>query len=238
MVKLGPMSILVLAVALSIAAPSKAQSTSKTASSSAAVPSKPASAASAANIDGIAARVGNDVLTESQVRELGDYQKLVEGKAQPRTQILDELVDQWVVATDAIATKFPHPTSAEVSLEFETLLKQFPSREQFDTHLEQVGLTQDQVRQVISDQLYYARFLDYKFHAVAQVTASEIQSYYQQDFLPRLQKRGLSVPPLTQVEAQIRQLLTQEDINERAAQWLEQAKSRLRIIIQPIGGGG
>lgn len=236
MVKLRLISILVLA--LRIATPAKAQDPPKNASSSATVPSKQASASSSTSVDGIAARVGNDVLTESQVRELGDYQKLVEGKAQPRTQILDELIDQWVVATDAVATKFPHPTSAEISLEFETLLKQFPSREQFDTHLAQVGLTQDQVRQVISDQLYYARFLDYKFHAVAQVSASEIQSYYQQDFLPQLQKRGLSVPPLTQVEAQIRQLLTQEDINERAAQWLEQAKARLRIIIQPVGGGG
>lgn len=238
MVRFRLISILVPALAFCVATPAIAQDSPKNVSSSATVPNKSASAQSVANIDGIAARVGNDVLTESQVRELGDYQKLVEGKAQPRTQILDELVDQWVVASDALATKFPHPTSAEVSLEFQTLLKQFPSREQFQTHLAQVGLTQDQVRQVISDQLYYARFLDYKFHAVAQVTASEIQSYYQRDFLPQLQKRGLSVPPLTQVEAQIRQLLTQEDINERAALWLDQAKARLRIIIQPVGGGG
>ncbi len=238
MAKLRLIFILVPTLALCFAVPARAQDAPKNASSSATVPSKPASAPFVTSIDGIAARIGNDVLTESQVRELQDYQKLVEGKAQPRTQILDELVDQWVVAGDALATKFPHPTPAEVSLEFETLLKQFPSREQFQTHLAQVGLTQDQVRQVISDQLYYARFLDYKFHAVAQVTASEIQSYYQQDFLPQMQKRGLAVPPLTQVEAQIRQLLTQEDINERAAQWLEQAKARLRIIIQPVGGGG
>jgi hypothetical protein len=238
MVKLRLISVLVPALALALALPATAQDAPKNTPSSSAVPGKPASAQSGTSIDGIAARVGNDVLTESQVRELADYQKLVEGKAQPRTQILDELVDQWVVATDALATKFPHPTAAEVSLEFQTLLKQFPSREQFQARLAQVGLTQDQVRQVISDQLYYARFLDYKFHAVTQVTASEIQSYYQQDFLPQLQKRGLSVPPLTQVEAQIRQLLTQEDINERAAQWLEQAKARLRIIIQPVGGGG
>ncbi len=238
MARLRLIFILVAALALCIAVPARAQDVPKNASSSATAPARPASAPFATSIDGIAARIGNDVLTESQVRELEDYQKLVEGTAQPRTQILDELVDQWVVAADALATKFPHPSADEVNLEFETLLKQFPSREQFQTRLAQVGLTQHQVRQIISDELFYARFLDYKFHAVTQVTASEIQSYYQQDFLPQMQKRGLSVPPLTQVEAQIRQLLTQEDINERAAQWLEQAKARLRIIIQPVGGGG
>lgn len=189
-------------------------------------------------VDGIAARIGNDVLTDSEVNELADYQKLVEGRAQDRSKIMGELVDQWIVEADAVATKFPHPTAADVSQEFQALLKQFPSRDQFQARLAQIGLTQDEVRQVLERQLYYVRFLDYKFHAASQVTAAEISSYYEQDFLPQLHRQGLSVPPLSQVEAQIRQLLTQEQINEKAAQWLEQAKTRLRIVIQPPGGGG
>jgi hypothetical protein len=190
------------------------------------------------DVDGIAVRIGSDVLTDSEVRELENYQKLVEGQAQDRTKVMDELVDQWIVETDAGATKFPHPTADDVSLEYQTLLKQFPSPEQFQTRLSQIGLTQDQVRQIIERQLYYVRFLDYKFHAATQVTAGQVEEYYHQQFVPQLQKGGLSIPPLTQVEAQIRQLLTQEQINEKAAEWLEEAKARLRIIIQPPGGGG
>jgi hypothetical protein len=190
------------------------------------------------DVDGIAARIGNDVLTDSEVRELQDYQKLVEGQAQDRAKVIEELVDQWIVQTEAVATKFPHPTADEVSLEFQTLLKQFPSRDQFQARLTHIGLTEDEVRQVLERQLYYIRFLNYKFHAATQVTAAQIESYYQQELAPQLHKRGVSVPPLDQVEAQIRQLLTQEEINEKAAQWLEEAKARLRIVIQPPGGGG
>jgi hypothetical protein len=190
------------------------------------------------DVDGIAARIGNDVLTESEVRELENYQKLVEGQAQNRAKVVDELVDQWIVETDAVATKFPHPTADDVTLEYQTLLKQFPSPEQFQTRLSQIGLTQDQVRQIIERQLYYVRFLDYKFHAATQVTGGQIEEYYHQQFVPQLQQRSLSIPPLGQVEAHIRQLLTQEQINEKAAEWLEEAKARLRIIIQPPGGGG
>ena len=189
-------------------------------------------------VDGIAARIGNDVLTDSEVRELQDYQKLVEGQAQDRSKVMEELVDQWIVQTEAVATKFPHPTADEVSLEFQALLKQFPSREQFQARLARIGLTQDQVRQVLERQLYYIRFLNYRFHAATQVTSEQIEAYYQQDLAPSLRKRGLTVPPLDQVEAQIRQLLTQEEINEKAAQWLDEAKARLRIVIQPSGGGG
>lgn len=228
------------AVFFSLALAANAQSQSvrtSTSSASAATESDPSSQ-HAAEIDGIAARIGNDVLTDSEVRELEDYQKLVEGQPQSRAKVVGELVDQWVVETDALASKFPHPTAADVTLEFQTLLKQFPSREQFQARLAQIGLTQAQVRQVIEHQLYYVRFLDYKFHAATQVTTAQIQSYYQQDFIPQLQKRGLTVPPMSQVEAQIEQLLTQEEINEKAAQWLEEAKARLRIVIQPSGGGG
>jgi parvulin-like peptidyl-prolyl isomerase len=189
-------------------------------------------------VDGIAARIGNDVLTDSEVRELQDYQKLVEGQAQDRSKVMEELVDQWIVQTEAVATKFPHPTADEVSLEFQALLKLFPSREQFQARLAQIGLTQDEVRQVLERQLYYIRFLNYKFHAATQVTSEEVETYYQQDLAPSLRKRGLTVPPLDQVEAQIRQLLTQEEINEKAAQWLDEAKARLRIVIQPSGRGG
>lgn len=226
---------LVFCVALRVSAQNRPSSASAPLSNST---PQSAAASRSTDVDGIAARIGNDVLTDSEVRELQDYQKLVEGQAQERPKVMEELVDQWIVETDAVATKFPHPTAAEVTQEFQVLLKQFPSRGQFQARLAQIGLTQDEVRQVLERQLYYIRFLNYKFHAATQVTAAQIAAYYQQDLAPQLHKRGLSVPPLDQVEAQIRQLLTQEEINEKAAQWLEEAKARLRIVIQPPGGGG
>ncbi|HEV2617383.1 MAG TPA: hypothetical protein VGU63_12330 [Candidatus Acidoferrales bacterium] len=191
-----------------------------------------------ANIDGIAVRIGDDVVTESEVRQLEDYQQLVDGRSQSRTEVLQELVDQWIVRTEAAAAKYPRPTANEVSQEFQALAKQFKSPQEFQRRLAQAGLAQDDVRQVIERQLYYVRFLDYKFHAASQVTSAEIESYYQKQLAPQLEKKGMSLPPLNQVEAQIRQLLTQEEINKKAAQWLEEAKARLRIVIQPAGGGG
>lgn len=197
-----------------------------------------AAAPKATNIDGIAVRIGDDVVTESEVRQLEDYQQLIDGKAESRALVLQELVDQWIVRTEATATKFPHPTASEVSQEGQTLVKQFKSPQEFQERLAHAGLTQDELRQVIERQLYYVRFLNYKFHAVSQVTSAEIEAYYQKQLAPQLEKKGLSVPPLNRVEAQIRQLLTQEEISKKAEQWLEEAKARLRIVIQPSGGGG
>jgi len=228
--------IAIIALLVLQALPVLAQSSSG--SKDPAAPSAATTAPKETIIDGIAARVGNDVVTDSEVRELECYQRLIDGEVQDRAQVVGDLVNQWIVRTEAATATFPHPTAVEVNLEFQTLVKQFPSPEKFQARLAQVGLTQDQVRSILERQLYYVRYLDYKFHAAAQVTSAEIQAYYQNDLAPQLQKRGLAVPPLNQVNASIRQLLTQEEINKKAAQWLEEAKAKVRVVIQPPGGGG
>ena len=48
-------------------------------------------------IDRIAARVENDIILLSDVRHLGRYQMLVDGKSETEAQLLDRLIDQWVV---------------------------------------------------------------------------------------------------------------------------------------------
>jgi hypothetical protein len=189
-------------------------------------------------IDGIAARIGNDVVTESEVRQLEDYQRLIDGQAQSRANVIQELVDQWIVRAEAATSNFPHPTAEEVGQEFQELVKQFATPEKLQAQLAEVGLTTAELRQLLEKQLYYERFLNYKFHTAADVTSAQIEAYYKNDFSVEAQRRGMTVPPLDKVEAQIRQLLTQETINEKAAQWLSEAKAKLKIVIQPGEGTG
>jgi hypothetical protein len=195
-------------------------------------------AAQGKEIDGIAARIGSDVVTESEVRQLEEYQRMMEGQAQSRATVIQELVDQWIVRSEAATTNFPHPTAGEVAQEFQALVKQFTSLDKLQKRVGEMGLTAEEVRQMLERQLYYTRFLNYKFHAAADVTSAQIEAYYQKDFTAELEKRGVAVPPLDKVEAQIRELLTQEAINEKAAQWLADAKAKLKIIIQPVEGSG
>jgi hypothetical protein len=220
-----------------LALPGRAQS-STNASAAAARSASSNAAAAGKQIDGIAVRIGNDVVTESEVRQLEDYQQLMDGQAQSRTAVIQELVDQWIVRAEAATTNFPHPTAAEVETEFQELVKQFASPEKLEAKLADVGLTTAQLREMLKRQLYYERFLDYKFHAAANVTSAQIEAYYKNNFKVEAQKRGLAVPPLDKVETQIRELLTQENINEKAAAWLAEAKAKLKIVIQPGEGSG
>src|SRR5271165_6701254 len=63
----------------------------------------------AQQVDGVAARIEDDIITESEVRELSEFQQLVDGKSKPRAELIRELSDQWLIRTEATATKYGQP---------------------------------------------------------------------------------------------------------------------------------
>ncbi|HTS12075.1 MAG TPA: hypothetical protein VMH00_08170 [Candidatus Limnocylindrales bacterium] len=186
-------------------------------------------------IDGIAARIEDDVITTSEVRELGAFQKLVDGRAKSRDEIIRELADQWIVRQEALATNYSTPSDEEVEHAYDALVKQFPSAEKFQEQCAAVDLSQAAVRRLLRDQLYLSRFLDFRFRAAAQVDQQQIEDYYQNEFVPQLKARGENVPPLEDVEDTIREVLVQRAIDARSAKWLEDTRERLKIDIAPAG---
>src|ERR1700733_15220973 len=52
-------------------------------------------------IDGVAARIEDDIIMESEVRELSAFQQLVDGKPKPRSDVIRELADQWILRGEA-----------------------------------------------------------------------------------------------------------------------------------------
>src|SRR5271167_1089546 len=78
-------------------------------------------------VDGIVARIEDDVITESELRELAGFQQLVDGSAKPRAELIQELSDQWIVRGEAKANGYPPPTPDDVDRAYAQLVKQFSS---------------------------------------------------------------------------------------------------------------
>ncbi len=180
-------------------------------------------------VDRIVAHVEEDIITLSEVRELGRYQQLVEGHAARDDRLLAQLVEQWVVNTEAAAARFPRPSEAEVNRELARLEQQVGGPEAYRERLRQFGLSAAAVRRQVERQIYLARYLDYKFRPAVQVEGAAIEKYYREELVLRLAGQGQAVPPLETVQDQIRELLVQREISQRAALWLDEARSRLKI---------
>ena len=56
--------------------------------------------------------------------------------------------------------------------------------------------------------------------------------YYKEQLVPALTAKGQAAPALSTVSGQIRELLIQQGIDDRAASWFEETKSRLNIEIE------
>jgi hypothetical protein len=182
-------------------------------------------------VDRIVARVEDDILTLSEVRELARYQQLVEGRAESERKLLDRLIDQWILTREAAAARFGPPSGAEANRALAALEKQFASPEAFRARLAELGLTTEAVKRLLSSQVHLARYLDYRFRPASQFGREEIEKYYRDQLVPQMAARGQDTPPLENVTEQIRELLTQREISERAAKWLEEARARTRIEI-------
>ena len=180
-------------------------------------------------VDRIVARIEGDIILLSQVRELGAFQQLVDGKSESDDGLLAELIEQWIVQTEATQSRFPQPAQSEVDRELARLVAQFASPEAYGGKLRDLGLTPTQVRQLLARQIYIERYIDYKFRPSVQIKSQDVQNYYQNELLPELLKKNEPAPSRADVEGQILELLTQRAITDLATKWLDDTKSHLKI---------
>lgn len=185
-------------------------------------------------VDAIVARVEDDIITLSEMRELAAYQQLVDGHSQTNEEVRSDLIEQWVVNNEATGARFPLPAQSEIDREVARVANSFAGTAAYQQRLVAVGLTPDALRRIITLQIYLARYLDYKFRSSVQVTDSAIENYYHDHLAPELQAKGQQAPPLASVTDQIRELLIEQGVNDRTAAWFDETKQRLKIELEPL----
>jgi hypothetical protein len=182
-------------------------------------------------VDRIVVRIENDIVVLSEVHELAAYQQLVEGRAEPYDKLISELIEQWMVNSEAAEAHFPAAAESDVAREVAQIEGRFPSMDAYQQRLAELGITPQTVGRIVAQQIYLSRYLDYKFRPAVQVDDAAIETYYKQELAPQLTTKKQPVPPLTDVSEQIREVLVQQGISARAEMWFAETKSRLKIEI-------
>jgi parvulin-like peptidyl-prolyl isomerase len=180
-------------------------------------------------IDRVVARIENDVILLSDVRLLSHYQLLVEGKAEGDAEILDRLIDQWIVRNEANVARTPQPSDPDIDRAVQRLIQGFSSKEDFEARRKLAGLSEADVRRVTTDQLFLNSYLDSRFRPTVQVEEQQIQDFYKNALIPRAQARGTTPPTFDAAHDFIQEALIQRGINEQADRWLKESHARLRV---------
>jgi len=180
-------------------------------------------------IDRIAARVDTDIILLSDVRELGRYQNFLDEKSKTDSEILDLLIDQWMVGNEARAALFPQPSDDDVKRSLERLKRSFSSPEEYQEREKQAGLSDADVFRMQRLQLYLTNYLDSRFRASIQVDDKDIEEFYKSRVIARAEERGQKPPTLEAARGYVQEILVQRAINVQADKWLKESRGRLRV---------
>jgi len=182
-------------------------------------------------IDRIVVRVETDIILLSDVRQLSRYQTFLDGKPQSDADILNRLIDQWIVRSEASVARFPQPSDEDVNRSIERLKRSFSSPEEFQARQKQAGITDDEIRRFVGAQLYLSNYLDTRFRPAIQIDEKAIEEFYKARVVPRAESRKQTPPTLENARDFIQEALVQRAINEQADRWLKESRTRVRVEI-------
>jgi hypothetical protein len=180
-------------------------------------------------VDRIAARVEGDVILLSEVQELARYQLFMDGKSESDDQILNRLIDQWIVRNEANLARFQPPSDEQVDRSLANLKRSFSSPEEFEARKKQSAFSDEELRRMLRSQLFLSNYLDARFRPAIQVSDQAIEDFYKKRVVPRAESRGQTAPTMDAAREYIQEALVQRAINEQADKWLKESRPRLRV---------
>jgi hypothetical protein len=189
-------------------------------------------------IDRIVAVVSRGVVLQSDLDIAVRYQALIEGRSlksitdQDLRSTLDRLIDQQLLFEEmgdagsfALSDEDARKKVAEVRAQF----PEVSSDETWRALLLRYGLDEQILQERIKTQVEVMRFVDLRLRPNVRIEDSDIESYYRDQFLPRLRQTGGGDVQLDQVSGRIRQLLTERRIDELLSAWLHNLREQSHI---------
>ena len=185
-------------------------------------------------VDRIVATVNGQVILQSDWDDAVRYQALVDNHpldaitADERKAALDRLIDQELLKEQMSATDFRHASEEEIAQQISEVRKPYPAAdgpEGWSKLLSQYGFTEAELKQRVAAQIELMRLVDEHLRPNVNIDSTSIQSYYIEELLPQLRQSGAEGVSLAEVTPKIKELLTQQKVNELLVAWLHNLRS-------------
>jgi hypothetical protein len=188
-------------------------------------------------LDRIVATVNNHIILQSEWQDAVRYDAFVAGRALDQVQAtdckaaLDHLIDQELLREQMRSSGFPHASGEEVEKSLQEIRKRYAADAEagWDAALKRYGLTEQELKKRVALQVDLLGLVDSRLRPNVVIDSKSIESYYNQELLPQLRQSGAEQVPLAQVTPKIRELLTQQKMNQMLVAWLQDLRSGSRI---------
>ncbi len=197
-----------------------------------------ASACGAETMERIVVVVDKGLILASQWEQSVRYEAMLEGKdlrsvtAAERERTLDRLIDQELLRQQIAGSTYQPVSADEVAGKVSEVRRQLlPGGDDagWNAELARYGLTEEDVREHVAEQLDILRYIEARFRPSIRVDRRTVEAYYKNTFIPQVQARGGQPPPLAQTSAGIEEILVQQGIDDLLAAYLKNLRAQVRI---------
>lgn len=191
-------------------------------------------------IDRIVATVNGHIILQSDLEEALSYEALLNGRSpsglteEDRRAVLDRLIDQELLGEQMKSSFFQHATESEAAERILDARKQYPeaaTTEGWQGVLNRFRLTEEDLVVHVRQQIDLMRLVDAHLRPGVAIDSKSIEAYYRDKFVPQLKESGADEVPLASVSGKIRELLTEERVNELMVSWLQTLRSESKVNV-------
>jgi hypothetical protein len=189
-------------------------------------------------LDRIVATVNGRIILQSDWDAAIRYAAFIDGRSlqqissAERKAALDSLIDQELLKEQMPSTEVQHANDEEVTQRVEEIRQQSGKAQDeqgWRSLLARYGLTEEELRQEVALQLDLTRLVDVRLRPGVDIDGQSIERYYNQELLPQLRQSGAKEVSLAEVSPKIKELLTQQKVNQLLVAWLQNLRSGSEI---------
>lgn len=193
-------------------------------------------------IDRIVATVNGNIILQSDWDDAVRYEAFIDNRPlqnvtpADRKGALDRLIDQELLREQMRSSDFETTASEQdVARRVKDIRAGYATADNEPAwqailarhHLSEAGL-----KHRVALQLDMLRLVDARLRPSIQIDSKSIESYYQEALLPQLREAGAAPVPLADVTPKIREVLTQQKLDQLLTAWLQNLRSTSQIRTQ------
>lgn len=173
--------------------------------------------------DRILAVVDDDPILASEVEQVLSFGILEAEEAEDdldfRRRILDFLIEERLRFHEVDRFGFAEVPVDIVDEEFAKLSSQLGGAERMTEVMEELGLDEQGVRQVLARQVMVWVYVEERLGARIFVGLEDIRAHYDEVLVPQLEERGDPVPAVEEVREAIRAVVREQRMNDELERW-------------------
>jgi hypothetical protein len=186
-------------------------------------------------VDRIVASAGKSIVTLSDVQQeqrmvcfLNGGPPAVDDPGKIR-DLASKLVDRILIRQEMEGGVFPSSPKSETDAAMRATRQRFPTEDAYRAARQRCGISEVELVRYLELQNQVLDFIDFRVRPGLQISAEQIEAYYNEQLVPAWKSNNEALHPLEAVRDQIVALLTESEINLRLDAWMKDLRAQAEI---------